>query len=215
MLARPRYPDDPRTRTREGTGTLRLLSGSGISMQQPGDEELMRRVVERDHDAFRLLVARHLGRAVSLAQSILGVATDADEAGQEIFVRLWERPALFDDRKARFTTWLHRVVVNHCIDRRRGQRFEPLEAVMEFAADEPPPLEQVHAERSARAVNDALTALPVRQRTALALFYIQGLPQREAAASMDLSDSAFESLLHRARGALAGALRAVLPGGDA
>jgi RNA polymerase sigma-70 factor (ECF subfamily) len=206
----PRNPAPERVR-RE---SVQLIRFDEASMQPPSDEQLMQRVVEGDGAAFDLLVTRHLGRAVSLAQSILGVAADADEAGQEVFVKLWARPRAFDATKARFTTWLHRVVVNYCIDRRRGRRFEPLEAAMDHESPEPPPLEHVQAEQSARAVSGAMTALPIRQRTALALFYMHDLSQREAAAAMDLTDSAFESLLHRARAALGAALRAAFPGED-
>jgi RNA polymerase sigma-70 factor (ECF subfamily) len=188
-----------------------MVRVSEESMQEPSDEQLMSRVAARDHAAFGVLVGRHLRRAVSLAQSILGTAADADEVAQDVFVKLWERPKLFDPGKARFTTWLHRVVVNHCIDRRRTQRFEPLDVVMDQASDEPSPPELLHAEQATRAVGRALEAMPVRQRTALSLFYLHGLPQREAASHMDLSDSAFESLLHRARSALGAALASMNP----
>jgi RNA polymerase sigma-70 factor (ECF subfamily) len=210
MLASLTYPEPgalPRTRPR----ALGVVRASEVSMQEPSDEQLMGRVVARDHAAFGVLVGRHLRRAVCLAQSVLGSAADADEVAQDVFVKLWERPSLFEAGKARFTTWLHRVVVNQCIDRRRTRRFEPLDVVMEQASDEPAPVELLHTEQTSQAVGHALNALPVRQRTALALFYLHGLPQREAASHMDLSDSAFESLLHRARSALGTALASMNP----
>lgn len=183
-------------------------------MPQPSDEALMERVCTGDRDAFAQLVDRHLRRAVRVAQGVLGVPAEADEVAQEVFVKLWERPAMFDAHKARFTTWLHRVVVNLSIDRRRGRRTEPLEAALHEAAEEAPALEVVHAEQRAHAVRQALGGLSERQRAALTLFYMEGLPQREAATCMDLSDSAFESLLHRARAALAAAVGFLRPRGD-
>jgi RNA polymerase sigma-70 factor (ECF subfamily) len=175
-------------------------------MQPISDEQLLERVCARDHDAFTQLVDRHLHRAISLAQGILGVPAEADEVAQEVFFKLWERPALFDGGKAKLSTWLHRVVVNACIDARRSRRHEPLEAVMERPSETPAAIEWLGAEQSSRAVHSALASMPIRQRTALALFYLQGLPQREAASVMELSESAFDSLLTRARSALAATL---------
>ncbi len=100
-------------------------------MQQPSDEDLVREIARRDHAAFGVLVDRHMKRVASLAQNILRSAADADEVAQETFLRLWERPGRFDPGKARFATWLYRVVVNACLDRRRARRFDPLDAAAE------------------------------------------------------------------------------------
>lgn len=196
----------PHSQRRLRCKSLTLIRVRDPLVQEPSDEQLVERVVERDRVAFSQLVDRHLRRAVSLAHSVLRISAEADDVAQEVFVRLWERPTLFDARKARFTTWLHRVVVNLCIDRKRGQRFEPIECLLERAAADACAVDAINTEQHARAVNEALAALPVRQRTALALFYMHDLPQREAASAMTLSDSAFESLLHRARAALSRAL---------
>lgn len=175
-------------------------------MQLPNDEDLVLRVAQGDHAAFGLLVDRHMKRAASLAQNILRSAADADEVAQEAFLRLWERPHRFDPAKARFSTWLYRVVVNACLDRRRARRFEPIDAAADRPAGGAPPSELLDAHREQEAVRRALATLPARQRSALALFHLEELSQREAAAAMQLSESAFESLLHRARSALASAL---------
>jgi RNA polymerase sigma-70 factor (ECF subfamily) len=181
--------------------SARGVLGTRVRMQA-SDEALMERIARGDHDAFGELVDRHMRRVVSLAQNVLGIAADADEVAQETFTRLWTQPGAYDPARARFTTWLHRVVVNQCIDRRRANRFEPLDETFDRASDEPPVAEFVYEEQRQAAVHAALARLPVRQRTALALFYMQDLSQREAASAMELSDSAFESLLHRARRAL-------------
>jgi RNA polymerase sigma-70 factor (ECF subfamily) len=171
-------------------------------MQQPTDEELMMRVIRRDAAAFTELVERHIRRVVSLAHDIVRVAAEADEIAQETFLRLWERPQLFLPAKARFTTWLHRVTVNLCIDRKRTRRFDSLEPAPEQQAADPPLFEALHAARLRAVVNGALMALPIRQRTALVLFYMHELSQKDAAAVMEVSEGAFESLLQRARRAL-------------
>ena len=83
------------------------------------DESLMTLVAEGDQRAFRLLMGRHMGLAIRVAQRLLGDAAEADDIGQEAFLRVWKRAGSFDPKVARFTTWLYRIVLNLALDRRR------------------------------------------------------------------------------------------------
>jgi RNA polymerase sigma-70 factor, ECF subfamily len=172
-------------------------------MDRQTDEQLMRQVAKGDHTAFSILVDRHLRRVVSVAQSITGTRTDADDIAQETFLRVWERPRLFDASQALFTTWLHRVTVNLCIDRRRVRRPGSLDEIPEQPMDTVSLVDLLYTAERRAAVGAAMLTLSVQQRTAIALFHMQGFSQREAAAIMELSEGAFESLLQRGRRALA------------
>jgi RNA polymerase sigma-70 factor, ECF subfamily len=76
------------------------------------DESLMTRVAEGDQPAFRILMGRHMGLAIRVAQRVVGDAAEADDIGQDAFLRVWSRAPSYDPRVARFTTWLYRVVLN-------------------------------------------------------------------------------------------------------
>jgi RNA polymerase sigma-70 factor (ECF subfamily) len=102
----------------------------------------------------------------------------------------------------RFTTWLYRIVLNLAIDRRRRPAHRPIEDAGEVASSDPEPVALLIADEEARTVSAAMSALPERQRAAIALFHMEGLSGREAAAVMGISEKAFESLLTRARAAL-------------
>ena len=91
-------------------------------LERESDEELLARTASGDQRAFRPLIARHMGRAIRLAQAIVGNAADADDVAQDAFMRVWSQAASFDPSLARFTTWLHRIVVNLAIDRTRRPR---------------------------------------------------------------------------------------------
>lgn len=171
--------------------------------EEPSDEELMARVVERDGEAFAVLVERLLPRLLALAQSVLGNPGEADDVAQEAFLRIWIHAGRWDPGRALLTTWLHRIVVNLCLDRLRKIRPAALE---EEAQELPDPAESAFdtvAGREARGLlQAALGRLPPRQRLALALFYFHDLDLRTSAGAMKLSPAAFEILLRRARGAL-------------
>jgi RNA polymerase sigma-70 factor (ECF subfamily) len=195
------------------------VPGGGAAVREPGpavpvgpdhramageasDEELIARVAGRDHAAFRALMARHMRRAIRIAQGILGNAADADEVAQETFLRVWGKAGSFDAGRARFTTWMHQIAVNLAIDRTRRPRTEPIELAAEVPDGEPDALVTLMEAQERRAMHEALARLGEHQRAAITLFHFEGLSGRDSAQAMSLSESAFESLLTRARAAL-------------
>lgn len=177
----------------------------------------MARVAEGDARAFEELVAGRHDRVVAVARRMLGSDADAEDVAQDAFLRLWRQADKWQPGRARITTWLYRVTVNLSIDRlrRRTDMVEGDPPEQEQAADQQRLMEE---EALRRAMDTALQALPERQRLALVLFHYEGLAMAEAAAIMDVSVEALESLLARARRALkqslAGQWRALLPDAD-
>lgn len=177
-------------------------------MRDDGDEALLRAAGGGDRDAFAALVERHLGRAIAIAGRMLGSRADAEEVAQEAFLRVWQKaPDWRDDGGAKFSTWLHRVLVNLCIDRKRRRPTVPLDAIEEPADESADSYDRVaRRERQAR-VASALAALPDRQRAAVVLSYYEGLSNGAVAEALDVTVGAVESLLVRARRTLAAALQ--------
>lgn len=171
------------------------------ALQNASDEELMAEIAAGGKAAFDVLCRRHLQRSVRLAYRVQPCWRDAEEIAQDAFIQVWERAETWRaDAGARFSTWLYRVVVNRAVDyRRRHKSFSPLEE----AGDPPSPdlgAEAAVEERQLAACIDAVIAdLPERQRAALALCYYDELTCAEAAEVMEVSVSAMESLLVRAR----------------
>ncbi|MDO9342491.1 RNA polymerase sigma factor [Pseudomonas pergaminensis] len=165
------------------------------------DVELLARISNNEPAAVNEMVTRKLPRLLALASRILGDADEAKDVAQESFLRIWRHAASWRSGEARFDTWLHRVALNLCHDRLRRRKERPL-SDDETAAlvDTTPSLdEQLEAaDRSAR-MAAALAALPERQREAIVLQYYQELSNIDAAALMNISVEALESLLSRAR----------------
>jgi RNA polymerase sigma-70 factor (ECF subfamily) len=176
----------------------------------PSDENLMAQVAAGDHAAFRGLMARHMSRAIRVAQGIVTSAADADDIAQEAFLRVWNRARSFDPAIAKFTTWMHQIVVNLAIDRTRRPTNEPLELAEDVADAGPGALALLIDAEERQAMTDALARLPASQRAAVTLFHFEGLSGRESAQVLSLSESAFESLLGRARLALRQNVQAAL-----
>ncbi len=171
-------------------------------MDEVSDDDLMARIAAGDRPAFDGLVDRHLPRCLRLAERVLGSRAEAEEVAQEFFLRTWTGAGRWRrsaDGGARFTTWLYRVVVNLCRDRRRRPGFVPLDS----AGDPPDPADSaltvLQKNRSAARVAAAVAGLPERQRAALVLCFYEGLSDRAAGEILELTPGAVESLLVRAR----------------
>ncbi|HEY4136144.1 MAG TPA: RNA polymerase sigma factor [Alphaproteobacteria bacterium] len=171
-------------------------------MQDASDEELVALIGGGDRRAYHVLVERHGRRVLGLARRMTRNLAEAEDISQDAFLRVWQKAAEWQPRGARFTTWLYRVVVNLCIDRRRKPSFAPIEAAGDPADSRPDAEQTLVAVERDRHVKAALDALPERQRAALVLSYYEGLSNVEAAGALELSVSALESLLVRARRAL-------------
>jgi len=173
------------------------------------DAELIARVGRQDAAAVRELVERKLPRLLALATRMLGDRMEAEDVAQEAFVRIWQQAPRWRTGEAKFDTWLHRVALNLCYDRLRGGREDAMAEPPEDADPRPGPADHLAGRDRDEGVRTALAALAPRQREAVILTYYQELSNIEAAAAMDISVDALESLLARARRSLREQLAAV------
>jgi RNA polymerase sigma-70 factor (ECF subfamily) len=176
-------------------------------LDEANELSLMRRVADKDVAAYRALVELYLPRITRFAQRLLGNASEAEDVVQETFLRLWTSAGTFTP-KAKPSSWLYRIAHNLCIDRFRRRKRET-ELGESAAADRPSGL--MARKQTAEIVQAALAALPERQRTAILLVHYEGLAAAEAAAVLEVSVEALESLLSRARRTLRERLAAHSP----
>ena len=169
------------------------------------DEALMARVARGDERAFQLLSRRHLPAMLGLARRILGNAAEAEDVAQEAFMRVWTHAPRWQPL-AQFRTWLTRVVVNLCLDRKRRAPWVELEAAGEIVDPTPGAGEKAEADERARMLAAAVDKLPARQRSAIVLTYGEGMTNAQVAEILDTSVSAVETLLVRGKQNLRSAL---------
>lgn len=175
----------------------------------PPDEEnrLMRAIAEGDRGAFARLMDSHGTFALALAARLSNSTADAEEVVQEAFLRAWRMaPAWRPAAGARFRTWLYRVVLNLCLDRRRRQPFLPLDDIAEPPSPDPDGLVLMAEAEGAQVLRAALAELPDRQRSVLALSYFEGYSAAQTAEIMGVSVVAVEALLVRGRRGVRAAL---------
>lgn len=177
------------------------VPGGGDMAALPGGEDgdLLARLAGGDKAAFAMLMQRHLSAVLASARRILGDASEAEDIAQEAFLRLWNGAATLEAGPAGMRPWLRRVASNLAIDRlRKARRLDVTDDVPE-QIDEAGQLRALEATEVSLRVEEALAALPPRQRIAINLFHFDEMSQREIAEVMELSEDALESLLARGR----------------
>jgi RNA polymerase sigma-70 factor (ECF subfamily) len=172
---------------------------------------LLLAVAAGDRDAFAQLVAQYQRKVYGAVFRYVGNRAIAEELTQDVFVRVL-RAAPTYERRARFETWLYRIVFNLCANHAEyGKRRRTLSLDAARAGDDPnapretadpngvEPFEQALSSEIQDTVRAAILELPAQQRAALLLVRYQDLSCQEAALALGLSVEAVKSLLFRGR----------------
>ena len=167
------------------------------------DDTLLARFAAGDQSAARALSIRLLPGVLALARRMLNDASEAEDVAQEAMLRLWKIAPNWETGRAKPSTWLFRVTSNLCTDRLRKKRGSSLDDVAEPVDETPSAATQLQLRERADALNEAMADLPERQRIALHLRHFSERSNSEIAEILETSVEAVESLLARAKRALA------------
>ena len=178
-------------------------------MDERSDEQLILASGRGDRDSFGLLVERYHRGVMHFIDRFLGDAGSqaVEDLAQDVFLGAWRASARFEPR-AKVQTWLFQIAAHRCLNYRRGMRLrharsldadgalEPIDAKSE-SADLP-----LERREDALLVRSAVGDLPSQQRAAILLRYFHDFSYAQIADVLDMSISAVESLLFRARNKL-------------
>lgn len=174
------------------------------------DRELLAAHVAGVEGAFDELVRRYADRLWLLAFRTLDHREDAADAVQETFVSALRSAARYRG-ESEVSTWLHRIVLNACLDRIRRRRTRAAEPLA--GHDLPAPRDGIDDHLTRLTVAEALAALPDGQRLAVVLVDVHGFSIGEAAAVLGVREGTVKSRCARARARLAGLLGHLRPPG--
>jgi RNA polymerase sigma-70 factor (ECF subfamily) len=175
----------------------------GPEEQDAQDRALLTAHAAGDPHAFDELVRRNRQRMWAVALRTLGDPEEAADAVQDACVSAFRAAGTFRG-DAKVTTWLHRIVVNACLDRARRRAVRP---TVPFP-DHPPadPHDRMAERETSLEVQRALADLPPEQRLAIVLVDVQGMSVQEAAAVLGVPGGTVKSRCFRGRARLAVAL---------
>ena len=187
-----------------------------MSAPARSDADLIAAHTSGDPDAFAELFRRHRDRLWAVALRTMRDQEDAADALQDAMISAFRNAASFR-AESQVTTWLHRIVVNACLDRIRRRHARPTVPLPEAGPAEPAAPRDAIAEQDTRmAVQDALGELPEEQRAAIVLVDVEGRSVTEAAAMLGVAEGTVKSRCARGRVRLAKLLGHLLnPSADA
>ncbi|MEV6035541.1 RNA polymerase sigma factor SigM [Nonomuraea sp. NPDC052116] len=168
------------------------------------DAELLTAHINGDPHAFSEIVKRHRDRMWAVALRTLGDPDEAADAVQDAFVSAYRKASTFRGEAA-VTTWLHRIVVNACLDRMRRKSVRPVadDELIEAAERETPLPDQTVEREVSMEVSAALKLLPTDQRAALVLVDMMGYSVEDAAQVLQVPSGTVKSRCARGRAKLA------------
>ena len=185
------------------------------------DNELIKRFLKGDDNAFNHLVRRYQKEAVRIAYSVLNNEQDAFDAAQNAFIKVHKNLERFGGR-SKFSTWLYRIVYNASMDigrkkRRYVQHTDNEERRQQFQApqersDGEAPEEHIEESETMAIIKRHLEALPEKYRTVIKLKDVEGLSYAEISETLDLSKTKVMSRLYYGREKLRRLIREELKG---
>jgi RNA polymerase sigma-70 factor (ECF subfamily) len=166
------------------------------------EAELLRKVQQKDEDAFAELVEIYQTPVYNLCYRMLGSAEEAEDAAQESFWRAYQAIHRYDPTRS-FITWLLSIAAHYCIDLQRKRKLPVLEIDGEEEFEIPDramePEKMLSNKQEKEMITGMLKKISETDRAVIILRYWQEMPEEEIAKSLSLTISAVKSRLHRAR----------------
>ena len=148
------------------------------------DDQLISALRQGEGWAMTALYDRYARLVFSLSLRILNDRSAAEEAAQEVFVKVWKRAKDYDAARGKFSSWLSGIAHNHAIDELRRRRVRPSasddeDAMAEVVSNDLAPLDLALQSLEHQRIVDALQAIPAEQRKPIEMAYFEGYTQQE------------------------------------
>ncbi len=174
------------------------------------EQELIERLLKNDPVAFKQLIDEQKGRAFNTSLGILQNSAEAEDITQEVFIEVFESLKNFKG-DSKLSTWIYRITITKSLEairrRKRKKRFGYITRLFQNESNTPEVLvpDFVHPgvllenKEKATLLFKAIDSLPENQKIAFTLHKIEDMSYEEIAETMQVSLSAVESLIHRAK----------------
>ena len=157
--------------------------------------------------AFALLLDRYEGKVYRLCCTMLRDTTQAQDAAQESWVRVWKALPRYDER-ASLSTWVYTITRNRCLSAIERRRELTSLNAEEFEGEAPTlEAEQADPDDCSALLRELVDLLPERHRQTLVLFYYEDRSVSEVAEMLAMPEGTVKTILYRARAALGKELR--------
>ncbi len=175
------------------------------------DQEIIQGLKNKEETAFKEFVDKYQHLVLNVSNKFVHNKEDAMDIAQEVFIKVYDSVHSFREQ-SKISTWLYKITVNKSLnyirDKKRRNIFSSLDAIFEnknnnpvenVADDQKLSQEQMESEERKEILFKAIDQLPEKQKTAITLNKLEGLPYKEIAGIMDTSVTETGVLINRAR----------------
>ncbi|WP_257349507.1 RNA polymerase sigma factor [Pseudalkalibacillus decolorationis] len=152
------------------------------------DLELYERIQKQDKHALELLYERYEKLLFSFSFRVTRRRELSEEIVQEVFIKLWTKPGIYDESKGKFSSWILTVTRNTGIDylRKKNENMYELEDRDALKNEEPSVEEMVEWKEKGKEIRSAISQLALEQQQMVELFYFKGLSQQKIADTLKI-----------------------------
>jgi RNA polymerase sigma-70 factor (ECF subfamily) len=183
------------------------------------EQRLIKQAISGDRQAFSEIVELYKNKIYQVAFRMLGNRSEAEDIGQETFLRVYANLARYD-QEHKFSTWIYRIATNLCIDQLRKRQFvysldqeiaatDGLDMYSQIADEGKGPEAEAVTLEVQLEVQQALNQLPAKYKSIMVLRYIEDLSLQEISEIVDLPVTTIKTRIHRGREALKNLLQGV------
>ena len=172
------------------------------------ERELITLLKKKDREAFKTIVETWQNMVYNTALGILQNAEDAEDTAQEVFIQVFESIHSFKE-ESKFSTWVYRITVTKSMDhirkKKRKKRFAFIQSLygkddrIIEAPDFVHPGISIENKENAAVLFKAIEKLSLNQKTAFVLSRLEGLSYQQISEVLNISESAVDALLQRAK----------------
>jgi RNA polymerase sigma-70 factor (ECF subfamily) len=170
------------------------------------ETKIIQRVLQGDTESFGLLVGRYEKPVIRMIYNITGAGSTCEDLAQDVFLTAYAKLRTFDPARSRFSTWLFTITKNKCVNALKKRRPATIRQLPEKLDPHHPAERAVREELLAR-LDEALEALPGKQRRAFVLAEFEELSYEQIAQIEATRIGTVKSRINRARRKLAEALK--------
>lgn len=172
-------------------------------MKNLSDEDIIRQIKNNDQTAFRIFIERYERTVAATVINMLGPCAEADDVGQEVFIRFYRNVGQFKGTSA-VSTYLTRIAINLSLNELKRRKIRTLRYVFfKQESDQPDPIYNQAADSDAdksdhnNLVHKALQYLDMKLRAVVVLRLIEGYDTRETADILQIPQGTVLSRLSR------------------
>ncbi len=173
--------------------------------QSSTEKKIIKKILKGDHESFEVIIESYKKLVYHIVFRMIYNDADREDICQDVFIKVYQNLSTFQFR-SKFSTWISRIAYNTCLNHLAKRSPQLMDDIIksetnwdDMLKSDISPLKIVEKRDQKYRLEKEIAKLPIRYRTLLSLYHLDGLTYREIGDVMDLPEGTIKSYLFRAR----------------